>query len=170
MTEEQKAAEFAIKAHEGQKRKSGEDYITHPIAVVKHLSEEYLSLFPMEAEKGGWFRLDVKECVLAAAWMHDVVEDTSLTVTDLEVAGFKPMTYELVEILTRRKDESYFNYILRIHNGGRPQCDFCGAFRVGAVAIKLADLWHNITDRPAGDPIPDKYLFAEYILKSFNKP
>jgi (p)ppGpp synthase/HD superfamily hydrolase len=64
---EQKSKEFALKAHFGQKRKySGVDYITHPEAVanivrsVEHTKE-----------------------MLAAAWLHDVVEDCNVSTYDI---------------------------------------------------------------------------------------
>ena len=57
------AIEFAIKAHSGQKRKSGEDYVVHPIlvaAITSYFSED--------------------EDVIAAAILHDIVEDTDYTI------------------------------------------------------------------------------------------
>ena len=58
----QKAFELAYNAHEGQKRRSGEPYIIHPLAVAKILAE-----MGMDAES------------VCAALLHDVVEDTEIT-------------------------------------------------------------------------------------------
>ena len=55
----ERAYQFAARAHEGQKRLSGEDYIEHPLAVVSILTE-----------------LEGDAETLAAAMLHDVVEDT----------------------------------------------------------------------------------------------
>ena len=55
------AFEFAKDAHEGQKRKSGEPYITHPLAVAKILAEMHMD----------------HQCLMAAL-LHDVIEDTSI--------------------------------------------------------------------------------------------
>ena len=56
-----KAYHFANEAHEGQKRTSGEPYITHPLAVAKILAEMHMD----------------HQCLMAAL-LHDVIEDTSV--------------------------------------------------------------------------------------------
>ncbi len=61
------AYEFGAAAHEGQSRKSGEPYITHPVAVAQELAEMHL-----DAE------------AICAAILHDVVEDTPATLEDIE--------------------------------------------------------------------------------------
>lgn len=63
----QRAYDFAAKAHSGQKRKSGEPYIVHPLATAMRLAE---------------FQLDSK--TIAAALLHDVCEDTKFTVDDIK--------------------------------------------------------------------------------------
>ncbi len=62
-----RAYEFGADAHDGQKRKSGEPYITHPIAVAQDLAEMHL-----DAE------------AIVAAILHDVVEDTEASLEDIE--------------------------------------------------------------------------------------
>ena len=62
-----RAYEFGADAHDGQKRKSGEPYITHPIAVAQYLAEMHL-----DAE------------AIVAAILHDVVEDTEASLEDIE--------------------------------------------------------------------------------------
>src|SRR5512140_2170148 len=62
-----RAFEFSESAHRGQFRKSGEPYITHPLAVASILSQ---------------WRIDAQG--LAAALLHDVMEDTSVTKGELE--------------------------------------------------------------------------------------
>jgi len=166
------AMNMAREAHKGAKRRDGKDYFDgHVLPVVEYLLWNYNELFPAEALiQGNWGDPEIKDCVIAAAWLHDVPEDTDVTLKDIKQALFPVMVVELVEILTRRKGESYFDYIMRIHNGGMPIHEFCGAFRVGAVAIKLADLNHNINDGLAEGSLKDKYRLAQYILKYFNKP
>ena len=168
MNQAKKAEQIARQAHKKQKRRSGVPYITHAEAVVQYLIKNYTELFPKDAYKGNWMDPEVKDCVIAAAWMHDVVEDTDWTIEMLKKEGFKPLTYELVDMLTRKKGETYFAFIMRIHNGGNPPNEPCGAFRVGATAIKLSDLWHNMTDSPSEGSRLDKYRFAKYILSYFN--
>src|SRR4029078_4265733 len=69
-----RAFEFSETAHRGQVRKSGEPYITHPLAVASILSQ---------------WRLDAQG--LAAALLHDVMEDTSVTNNELEKSFAKPV-------------------------------------------------------------------------------
>jgi GTP pyrophosphokinase len=63
----EKAYHYACQAHEGQTRKSGEPYMTHCIAVAQALAE---------------LRMDA--ATICAALMHDVVEDTEVTLDDIE--------------------------------------------------------------------------------------
>lgn len=63
----ERAYNFAEEAHRGQKRKSGEEYMSHPIAVASRLVD---------------WKLDAP--TLAAALLHDVAEDTAYTKKDIE--------------------------------------------------------------------------------------
>jgi len=62
-----RAYEFGAAAHDGQKRQSGEDYISHPVAVAQELADMH-----MDAQ------------AIAAAILHDVVEDTEASITEIE--------------------------------------------------------------------------------------
>lgn len=161
-----KAKEYAKLKHSGQKRRDGKEYFTHVEAVANIVNNEWYSLIPYEA-RSNWTA--VKDHVVAAAYLHDVIEDCGVTKEDLINEGFSVLTAELVDALSRKKDESYFDFIMRIHNGDRPVYDSCGAFRVGMVAVKLADLSHNMNDGLKEGATMDKYRFAEYILSYFNK-
>ena len=70
----ERAFEFSESAHRGQFRKSGEPYITHPLAVASILSQ---------------WRLDAQG--LAAALLHDVMEDTAVTKDEIETKFGKPV-------------------------------------------------------------------------------
>ena len=70
----ERAFAFSEHAHQGQFRKSGEPYITHPLAVASILSQ---------------WRLDAQG--LAAALLHDVMEDTKVTKTEIETSFGKPV-------------------------------------------------------------------------------
>jgi len=88
----EKAESIATKAHAGQKRACGEDYINHPRRVaesVAHLGESYQ----------------------AVAWLHDVVEDTEIELDDLRDAGFSEAVVLGVDALTRRDGQSYMDFI-----------------------------------------------------------
>jgi len=133
---------FAERAHGQQMRRDGTPYITHPLAVA-----EILSAMHMDHQS------------LMAAMLHDVIEDCGVTKQDLIKEGFSVMTAEIVDELSKKPGETYFDFIMRIHDGG--------PFRTGMVAVKLADLQHNMSDLNEGS-LKDKYRFAEYILNYFN--
>jgi len=78
-----RAYEFASAAHQGQKRASGDVYITHPLAVAEVLAE-----------------LEVDEEAIAAALLHDTIEDTSTTAEELR-ATFGEHITRLVEGVTK---------------------------------------------------------------------
>lgn len=84
------AFEFAKDAHKSQKRKTGEPYILHPIAVATIAAGELM----LEAN------------VVIAAFLHDVVEDTRFTLQDIE-NRFGPDVAGLVDVVTKRKKEEY---------------------------------------------------------------
>ena len=74
---------FAEKAHEGQKRRSGQDFIYHPFGAAKIVAE---------------LRLD--ESTIAACLLHDVVEDTGVTIEEIK-ADFGDEVAQLVEGVTK---------------------------------------------------------------------
>ena len=79
-----KAFDVAVDAHQDQRRKSGEAYIFHPIAVAKIVASE----------------IGLGATSIAAALLHDVVEDTPITIHDIEKL-FNPKVAQLVEGLTK---------------------------------------------------------------------
>jgi len=153
----QKAIQFARRAHAGQMRKDGKEYFTHVEAVANIVTMEWFGLIPSEAQNE-WNKH--KDHVIAAAYLHDTIEDCGVTKQQLIDEGFSVMTAEIVEALSRRQDETYFDFIMSLHNGG--------PFRTGMVAVKLADLQHNLGDLQEGS-LKDKYRFAQYIL-SYHYP
>jgi len=152
----EKAAEFAEKAHQGQKRKDDKPYFSHVEAVAEIVRMDWFTLIPHEAQDN-WNKH--KDHVVAAAYLHDVIEDCGITKQQLIDEGFSIMTAEIVDELSKKQGETYFDFIMRIHDGG--------PFRTGMVAVKLADLRHNMSDLNEGS-LKDKYRFAEYILSFFN--
>lgn len=72
------------------------------------------------------------EILQTAAVLHDVVEDSPITLDDLRSKGFSEEVVRLVDALSRREGESYEAYIKRL--SGTP----------AAIPIKLADLRHNM--------------------------
>ena len=105
-----KAIRLAFRAHKGQKDRAGLPYILHPV----HLAEQ------MTTEDA---------CVVAL--LHDVLEDTDVTEDELRAEGFTEPQLDAVKLLTRTKDEDYFDYVKRIRGNAL------------AKTVKLADLEHN---------------------------
>ena len=145
MTIAEKARIYATAAHAavGQKRKySHEPYINHPAAVA-----EIVSSVPHSEE------------MVAGAWLHDVVEDTKITIDDI-VAEFGPVVAALVGELTdvsRPEDgnRAARKAIDREHNAkASPQ----------AKTIKLADLIDNTRNIVQHDPDFAKVYLAEKAL------
>ena len=98
-----KASGIAKKAHVGQKDKAGKDYFYHPCTVV-----EYLHCGDCIPED----HVDV----MTAAILHDVVEDTAVTLDDLKTFGLSKNVIEAVDVLTKREEDDYFDYIRKVKN------------------------------------------------------
>ncbi|MGZ8580426.1 MAG: RelA/SpoT family protein [Actinomycetota bacterium] len=120
-----RAYAFAETSHEGQKRKSGEEFITHPLAVTDILAD---------------LRLDTT--TLEAALLHDTVEDTDVSLDDIE-QEFGPEVARIVDGLTKLDR-------LEFHSREQEQAEnvrkmivaMAGDIRV--LLIKLADRLHNM--------------------------
>lgn len=119
-----KAFLFAEEAHSPQRRKSGEPYILHPLAVARIVGID----------------LQLDADMVCAALLHDVVEDTPHSIDEIE-REFGNGVADLVEVVTKKNANRYrqskqidnFRQILQsIHNG------------VKALLIKLADRLHNM--------------------------
>lgn len=121
-----KAFEVAVEAHKDQRRKSGEAYVFHPIAVAKIVASE----------------IGLGATSIAAALLHDVVEDSPLTVQDIERL-FNPKVAQLVEGLTKislvQKD---WNVSMQAENFRKMILTLNDDVRV--ILIKLADRLHNM--------------------------
>ncbi len=89
----EKALEFALKAHWGQRDKAGQPYILHPLRVMFNVEQPLAKI---------------------VALLHDVLEDTAVTANDLRSAGFTEEIIQAVKVLTRESNEDYFEYIRRI--------------------------------------------------------
>ena len=91
-TDIEAAKNLATNAHRGQTDKAGLPYITHPQRVAA--------------------RLDTPEAQVVG-WLHDTVEDTPLTVRDIESA-FGPETAAAVDAVSRREGEAWSDYLERV--------------------------------------------------------
>lgn len=106
----ERAISISAKAHEGQVDKAGAPYILHPLRVMLRVStaEERI-----------------------AAVLHDVVEDTDITIEKLRAEGFSEAVLSAIESLTKRPDENYEAFVQR-----------AAADPIGRT-VKLADLAEN---------------------------
>ena len=108
-----KAETLARDAHTGQLDKADLPYIEHPERVAARVAE-----------------IDGRPEAIAVAWLHDVVEDTPVTLDDLRAAGFTDDVIAAVDALTRRAAEGEA-YYARV------------AANELAAVVKQADIWDN---------------------------
>ncbi|MDX9847155.1 MAG: RelA/SpoT family protein [Tenuifilaceae bacterium] len=120
-----KAFNLANEAHKGVKRKSGEPYILHPIAVAKIVATE-IGLGPK---------------AIACALMHDVVEDTDYTIEDIERL-FDKKVATIIDGLTKIAEVFDANSSLQAENFRKMLLTLTDDIRV--ILIKLADRLHNM--------------------------
>lgn len=120
-----KAYDFAAKAHEGQLRISGEPYITHPFAVSLILAN-----------------LGLDDTTIAAALLHDVVEDTKVELKDIR-ANFNEEIALLVDGVTKLSRIEYYSKEERQVENYRKMF-LAMAKDVRVILIKLADRLHNM--------------------------
>ncbi len=121
-----KAFDVAVEAHQEQRRKSGEAYIFHPIAVAKIVASE----------------IGLGATGIAAALLHDVVEDTDITVADIERL-FNPKIAQLVAGLTKISQvQKDMNVSMQAENFRKMLLTLNDDVRV--ILVKLADRLHNM--------------------------
>jgi (p)ppGpp synthase/HD superfamily hydrolase len=107
------ATRLAFEAHEGQVGKDGLPYICHPLHVAEQMDDE------------------TSTCV---ALLHDVVEDTDMTLDDLRSRGMPDEVCEAVRLLTHERYQPYADYVRAV------------AGNETARKVKLADLAHNMDE------------------------
>jgi guanosine-3',5'-bis(diphosphate) 3'-pyrophosphohydrolase len=121
-----KAFDVAMDAHKDQRRKSGEAYFFHPIAVAKIVASE----------------IGLGATAIASALLHDVVEDTPITVEDIEKM-FGAKVAQLVEGLTKiAKVQKEMNVSMQAENFRKMLFTLNDDVRV--ILIKIADRLHNM--------------------------
>ena len=116
-----KAMVLAYQAHHGQVDKSGTPYIFHPIHLAEQAKDEF---------------------TCCAALLHDVMEDTPVTLQELE-KEFPPEVTQALQLLTHRPDTDYFDYVRAVKQNPI------------ARQVKLLDLLHNSDQTRCAD-VPAK--------------
>jgi (p)ppGpp synthase/HD superfamily hydrolase len=135
------AIQIARRAHEGQLDKSGRPYIGHPQRVMGRVASEHERM---------------------VAVLHDVVEDTSVTVDDLASAGCPDNVLRAVEAISKRPGEDQDTYLSRV------------AANPLALVVKRADIADNASpdrmsrlDEPTQRRLTTKYTTALRLLARY---
>jgi (p)ppGpp synthase/HD superfamily hydrolase len=128
----ERAIEIAARAHTGQVDKAGEPYILHPLRVMLAVNTP-------------------AERITAA--LHDVVEDTSITLEDLSQEGFTDEVVEAVRALTKTEGESRLDAAKR------------AAVNPVAKVVKLADLSDNMNMLRISQPTEKDFARIEEYKK-----
>jgi len=146
MSEIKRARALATAHHAGILDRSGKPYIIHPARVAA----------AVEVEGGS-------TAAIAAAWLHDVLEEaaadgTRLTAAHLRAAGISPEAIEAIEAVTKLPTETYFEFIAR------------SAENELGLIIKIADLTDNMDPERGGFPghasLMVRYAKAMAILEA----
>ena len=119
-----KAMKLCFAAHKDQVDKSGLPYVFHPFHLAEQMTDELITV---------------------AALLHDVVEDTPYTFTDLREMGFPEEVLDALRLLTHDDGTPYLEYVARLKDNPI------------ARAVKLADLRHN-SDLTRLDYVDDRAL------------
>ena len=125
-----RAIELATEFHYGQMDKNGVDYINHPLAVMDGVSSAEAKM---------------------VAVMHDLLEDTDLSLEDLKKENFSIEVLEALKLLNHKKGEAYMEYIQKISGNEL------------AKEVKIADIKHNLDEERL------KLLDEETIKRLKNK-
>lgn len=118
------ALKISFDAHKNQVDKSGMPYVYHPFHLAEQMDDEYTT------------------CV---ALLHDVVEDTDITLDDLKKEGFPKEVTDAIVSMTHDDDVPYLEYVAKIKRNPI------------ATSVKLADLKHN-SDLTRLDEVDSKAL------------
>lgn len=139
--EPNRAEIIARLAHKGQTDKAGQPYIEH----VKRV---------------WWDVPDEDDEAQAAAWLHDVVEDTELSLVDLQTLGFSEAVIDAVDLLTRKPPFDYASYIAAmIDQRGR-------IGRRAALLVKRSDLRDHLVNPGCPETLRPRYQAALPLVEA----
>jgi len=139
-----KAFDIALDAHKDQRRKTGEPYIYHPIAVAKIVATE----------------IGLGATSIACALLHDVIEDSDYTYEDLKKI-FGERIAEIVNGLTKISIMNHQNISVQSENYRKLLLTLSEDFRV--ILIKIADRLHNMRTLESMAPDKQKKIASETV-------
>jgi len=139
-----KAFDIALDAHKDQRRKSGEPYIYHPIAVAKIVGEE----------------IGLGATSIACALLHDVIEDSDYTYEDIKKM-FGDKIANIVNGLTKISIMNHQNISVQSENYRKLLLTLSEDFRV--ILIKIADRLHNMRTLDSMAPDKQKKIASETV-------
>lgn len=139
-----KAFDVTLDAHKNQRRKTGEPYIFHPIAVAKIVSNE----------------MGLGSTSIACALLHDVIEDSEYTYEDLEKIFGKKIA-DIVKGLTKISVINNQNISVQSENYRKLLLTLSEDFRV--ILIKIADRLHNMRTLDSMRPDKQKKIASETV-------
>ncbi|WP_279380065.1 hypothetical protein [Sporosalibacterium faouarense] len=127
----EKAILIATKAHNGQLDKGGQPYILHPLRVMQSCNSDL-----------------EKTCAI----LHDVIEDTNISLNELREEGFSEEVLVILDLLTKKEEEDYSTFIDRISTNET------------ACRVKIADLQDNMNlSRIKSSIMEDKKRVEKYM-------
>ncbi|WP_434779450.1 hypothetical protein [Neisseria sp. Ec49-e6-T10] len=105
------ALQLALDAHKGQVDKGGQAYILHPLRLMMRFSDETMQIISL---------------------LHDVVEDSDITLEQIAQLGFDQTIIDALNVLTKKEQEPYEQFIQRVSTNRL------------AIQVKIADLKDNL--------------------------
>ena len=141
-----RASKFAEERHKGQFRKGGERFFNH----IQHVAEKVQMISSTAT-------------TIAAAYLHDVVEDGKATFAEISHL-FGEEVYNIVKLLTRRDEDTYKTYVMKIARSGN----------LPAMQIKIADNEDNLESVGDGAFPPhiekilsDRWLWSKNFIEKY---
>lgn len=131
----QRALEIMFQAHKYQKDKAGQPYVFHPYWVALQLDSED---------------------EICTALLHDVIEDSDVSLEDLKNEGFSEQVLEALSLLTHDNDVDYFDYIEKLSHNDL------------ARVVKQVDLLHNSDISRIANPSEDDFKRLEKYQKALH--
>jgi len=150
----EKAEKLARWRHKGQKDKYGNPYFEHLERVAQRVREMEYDFVDDTSDI---------ELYVAAAYLHDVVEDGKATFAEISRL-FGQEVYGIVKLLTRQEGDTYENYVMKIAKSGN----------ISAMEVKIADNEDNLASVGDGAFPPevekklcDRWLWSKDFLKRY---